>query len=68
MRRAVTWDWRTLTMVFALLAIWAVFSATTHGTFLSPRNLSLLARQMSVTSLLATGMVLGPGGAAAGCR
>ncbi|MEY4374132.1 MAG: hypothetical protein RL760_298, partial [Candidatus Eisenbacteria bacterium] len=51
-------DWRTLTMVFALLAIWAVFSVTTDGMFLSPRNLSLLARQMSVTSLLATGMVL----------
>lgn len=56
MKRTI--DWRTLTMVFALLAIWAVFSLTTNGTFLSPRNLSLLARQMSVTSLLATGMVL----------
>ncbi len=50
--------WRSLTMVGALLAIWAVFSLTTQGTFLSPRNLSLLARQMAVTSILATGMVL----------
>ena len=58
MKRANSWDWRTLTMVFALAAIWVVFSLSTHGTFLSPRNLSLLARQMSVTSLLATGMVL----------
>ncbi|HEY6548472.1 MAG TPA: sugar ABC transporter permease [Vicinamibacteria bacterium] len=51
-------DWRALTMVGALLAIWVVFSITTEGTFLLPRNLSLLARQMSVTSILAVGMVL----------
>jgi D-xylose transport system permease protein len=50
--------WRTLTMVGALALIWIVFSVTTDGTFLSPRNLSLLARQMSVTAILATGMVL----------
>lgn len=53
-----TLNWRALIMVGALLLIWVVFSATTHGTFLSPRNLSLLARQMSVTALLAAGMVL----------
>jgi D-xylose transport system permease protein len=51
-------DWRALTMVGALLVIWVVFSFTTEGTFLTPRNLSLLARQMSVTSILAVGMVL----------
>jgi D-xylose transport system permease protein len=50
--------WRALTMVGALLIIWVVFSFTTEGTFLRPRNLSLLARQMSVTSILAVGMVL----------
>ena len=50
--------WRALTMVGALAAIWIVFSITTGGTFLMPRNLSLLARQMSVTSILAIGMVL----------
>lgn len=50
--------WRALTMVGALLAIWVAFSLTTEGTFLSPRNLTLLARQMAVTSLLAIGMVL----------
>ena len=31
---------------------------TTDGTFLRPRNLSLLARQTSVTAILAVGMVL----------
>jgi len=50
--------WRTLTMVGALALIWIAFSAATDGMFLSPRNLSLLARQMAVTSILATGMVL----------
>jgi D-xylose transport system permease protein len=45
-------------MVGALLVIWVVFTLTTDGTFLSPRNLSLLARQAAVTSILAIGMVL----------
>jgi D-xylose transport system permease protein len=45
-------------MVAALVAIWIVFSVATDGTFLLPRNLSLLARQMAVTSILAIGMVL----------
>jgi D-xylose transport system permease protein len=57
-RFGVRIPWRSLTMVGALLAIWIVFSLTTHGTFLTPRNLSLLARQMAVTSILAVGMVL----------
>src|SRR5512134_4015493 len=50
--------WRALTMVAALAVIWIVFSVTTEGRFLLPRNLSLLARQMSVPSLLSSGMVL----------
>lgn len=45
-------------MLGALLVIWIVFSVATDGTFLVPRNLSLLARQMAVTSILAIGMVL----------
>jgi len=58
MLKRLALDWRALTMVGALLAIWVVFSLATGGTFLLPRNLSLLARQMAVTSILATGMVL----------
>ena len=50
--------WRALTLVGALVLIWAVFLVATHGTFGSPRNLALLARQMSVTALLAVGMVM----------
>lgn len=50
--------WRALTMVGALLIIWAIFAVITHGIFLEPLNLSNLARQMSITSILAIGMVL----------
>jgi D-xylose transport system permease protein len=51
-------SWRALTLLGALLTIWLVFLIMTHGTFASPRNLALLARQMSVTALIAVGMVL----------
>lgn len=51
-------SWRTLTMVFALLAIWIIFQYATEGAFLEPRNLSNLFRQMTVTGVLAMGMVL----------
>lgn len=50
--------WRALSMVASVAVIWIVFSITTEGTFVTPRNLTLLARQMSVTSILAVGMVL----------
>jgi D-xylose transport system permease protein len=50
--------WRRLTMVGALAVIWLVFTLSTDGTFLTPRNLSLLARQTAVTSILGIGMVL----------
>src|SRR5271167_3108521 len=49
---------RTYTMVFALLAIWAIFQYETGGAFLQARNLSNLLRQMSVTGALSVGMVL----------
>jgi D-xylose transport system permease protein len=49
---------QTLGMLGALAAIVLIFSIATQGTFLSPRNLSLLSRQMAVTGMLATGMVL----------
>jgi D-xylose transport system permease protein len=50
--------WRALSMVGSVATIWIVFSIMTDGTFVTPRNLSLLARQMSVTSILAIGMVM----------
>src|SRR5258706_11880 len=48
-------SWQALTLIGALAVLWAVFLVTTLGTFVSPRYLTLLARQMSVTSLLAVG-------------
>ncbi len=49
---------RAFTMVAALAVIWIVFGTLTEGTFFSSRNLSLLARQTSVTAILGIGMVL----------
>jgi len=45
-------------MVAILLLIWLGFHFATEGAFLSARNLSNLMRQMSVTGLVAIGMVL----------
>ncbi len=49
---------KSYVMVFALIAIWFLFFILTQGTFLTPRNLSNLARQMSITGILSIGMVL----------
>src|SRR5215470_10678616 len=51
-------DWRTYTMVFALVLIWIIFSYTTHGVFLEARNFSNLMRQATITGVLAVGMLL----------
>ncbi|AEE97531.1 sugar ABC transporter permease [Mahella australiensis] len=51
-------DVRSYTMILALVAIWIIFTALTGGGFLTPRNLSNLIRQMSITAILAVGMVL----------
>lgn len=51
-------DVRSYTMILALVAIWVIFTALTGGGFLTPRNLSNLIRQMSITAILAIGMVL----------
>jgi D-xylose transport system permease protein len=48
---------QTVTMIAALLIIWLLFGALTNFTFLSPRNLSNLFRQMTIISFLACGMV-----------
>lgn len=55
---------RAYTMVFALLAIWLYFQWLTvsdlypYGLFLHPLNLANLLKQMSVTGVLAVGMLL----------
>nr|WP_051074282.1 sugar ABC transporter permease [Effusibacillus pohliae] len=52
-----TLDVRSYTMIFALIAIWVLFSLMSDS-FLTARNLSNLFVQMSVTAVLAVGMVL----------
>ncbi|HEX7055921.1 MAG TPA: sugar ABC transporter permease [Bacilli bacterium] len=59
-KRKLEWfrmDIRAYTMILALVGIWLLF-ALLSPTFLTPRNLSNLFLQMSVTSILAIGMVL----------
>ncbi|WP_027793452.1 sugar ABC transporter permease [Paraburkholderia acidipaludis] len=49
--------YKILALLIAVAAIWAFFSVLTHGAFVTPRNVSNLLRQMSVTGMLACGMV-----------
>jgi D-xylose transport system permease protein len=49
---------RSYGLVFALVAVWIVFSAVTDGIFLESRNFSNLIRQTAVTGILAVGMVM----------
>jgi len=49
--------YKILALLIAVAAIWIFFSALTQGAFVSPRNVSNLLRQMSITGMLACGMV-----------
>jgi D-xylose transport system permease protein len=49
---------RAYTMLGALILIWLFFYWQTGGIFLTPRNLSNLMLQMSVTGILAVGMLM----------
>ncbi len=57
-RLSLKFDIRSYTMIIALAAIWIIFSILTEGQFLTPRNISNLSRQMSITAVLAIGMVM----------
>ena len=48
---------RAYSMVFALVAIWVFFEWRTDGVFMRPVNLANLLKQMSVTGVLAVGML-----------
>jgi len=50
--------YKMLALVIAVAIIWLFFSWQTDGGFVTPRNLSNLLRQMSITGILACGMVL----------
>lgn len=49
---------QTYIIIILLIFIWGVFALVTKGSYLSPQNISNLFRQMTVTSFLASGMVL----------
>ncbi|WP_317204719.1 sugar ABC transporter permease [Janthinobacterium sp.] len=51
-------QYKMLALGMAIAVIWAFFYWKTEGGFVTPRNLSNLLRQMSVTGILACGMVL----------
>lgn len=51
-------DLRAYTMIGALVLIWVIFGFTTQGAYVLPRNFSNLSRQMSITAILAIGMVM----------
>ncbi len=51
-------DWRTYAIIGALVILWILFAALTDGTFLTPRNLSNLFRQMSIVGILGVGALL----------
>lgn len=50
--------YKIIALLIAIAIIWGFFSFMTDGGFVTPRNLSNLLRQMSVTGILACGMVL----------
>ena len=49
-------DWRAYRSVFALIGVMIVLSILTQGTFLTPRNLTNLTRQVAINGILAVGM------------
>ncbi|WP_312517552.1 ABC transporter permease subunit [Massilia sp.] len=50
-------DYKILALLIAVALIWLFFNIKTDGGFTSARNLSNLMRQMSITGILACGMV-----------
>lgn len=49
--------YKILALLIAVAVIWVFFSVMTDGSFITPRNVSNLLRQMSITGMLACGMV-----------
>ena len=50
-------QYKIVTLLFAIVVIWAFFGSISDGAFLTPRNFSNLLRQMAITGMLACGMV-----------
>lgn len=56
-KKNINVNWRSMTIILAIVAIWIIFAIVTDG-FWSPRNFSNLFRQMSIVGILATGALL----------
>jgi ABC-type xylose transport system permease subunit len=49
---------RSLGLLVFIAVVWLVFQVTTKGLFLTPRNLTVLTVQFSITAILACGIVM----------
>ncbi|MHC1480059.1 sugar ABC transporter permease [Frateuria aurantia] len=49
--------YKIVALLLAVAAIWVFFHIGTDGSFVTPRNIANLLRQMSITGMLACGMV-----------
>jgi D-xylose transport system permease protein len=56
--KRVSQNMQTYAIILAMLVIWGFFAFMTKGAYLNSQNFSNLFRQMTVTALLAVGMVL----------
>ena len=50
-------QYKIVSLLIAIIAIWTFFNYLTDYTYLTPRNISNLFRQMAITGMLASGMV-----------
>lgn len=50
-------QYKIVSLLLAIIVIWAFFGSLSDGAFLTPRNFSNLLRQMAITGMLASGMV-----------
>ncbi len=50
-------QYKIVSLLIAIVAIWSFFGMLSEGAFLTPRNFSNLLRQMAITGTLASGMV-----------
>lgn len=58
MKNKFKFDIRAYTLIFALILIFVVFTIMTNGSFISSRNITNLARQMTIIGVLSVGMTL----------
>lgn len=50
-------QYKIVSLLLAIIVIWAFFGSLSDGAFVTPRNFSNLLRQMAITGMLASGMV-----------